>query len=75
MTCSQILIQNIRNIIHKKGLKQYAVAKLAGIKEQTFSNMLNGRKVITAEHIPMIAKALDVSVNELYGIKDDKKAG
>lgn len=73
MTCNQILIQNIRKLISDSGMKQCAVARNAGIKPQVFSNMLNERKVITAEHIPMIAKALHVSVNKLYGIEENKK--
>ncbi|MBD5456326.1 MAG: helix-turn-helix transcriptional regulator [Lachnospiraceae bacterium] len=52
----------------EKGLKQYAVAEKAGFLPNIFSSMLNERKIITAEHIPNIAHALDVSVNELYKI-------
>ncbi len=66
MSYNQILINNIRAIIHKKGLKQCAVARKAGFNPNIFSSMLTERKVITAEHIPNIANALGVSVNELY---------
>lgn len=66
MSNNQILICNIRRVIKEKGLKQCAVAKKAGFSPQIFSAMLNERKIITAEHIPNIAYALDVSVNELY---------
>ncbi len=61
-----MLIFNIRRIIHEKGLKQCVVAEKAGLKPNLFSSMLNERKIITAEHIPNIAHALGVSVNELY---------
>lgn len=63
---TKILIFNIRRIIEEKGLKHCAVAEKAGIKPNLFSSMLNERKIITAEHIPNIAYALGVSVNELY---------
>lgn len=63
---NQILIQNIRRVIKEKGLKQCAVAEKVGVTPNIFSSMLNERKIITAEHIPNIANALDVSVNELY---------
>lgn len=66
MSNNQILIRNIRRVIKEKGMKQCAVAEKAGFSPQTFSSMLNERKIITAEHIPNIAHALEVSVNELY---------
>lgn len=66
MSNNQKLIQNIRRIIKEKGLKQYAVAEKAGFQPNVFSSMLNERKIITAEHIPNIACALNVTVNELY---------
>lgn len=50
----------------QKGLKQCAVADKAGFSPNMFSQMLNERKIITAEHIPYIAHALDVDTNELY---------
>lgn len=66
MSNNQILIYNIRRIIKRKGLKQCSVAEKAGFTPNTFSSMLNERKVITAEHIPSIARALNVDVNELF---------
>ncbi len=56
----------IRAIIADKGLVQKAVAQRAGFTEQQFSDMLNKRKIIRVEYIPAIAKALGVSVGELY---------
>ncbi len=75
------VVQNIRNIIRKKGMKQTAVAERAGFSDSDFSNMLNDRrKLIRIEYIPKIAKALDVSLNELFKIpehdnKPDTAAG
>ena len=64
---SQALISsNIRKIIQSKGVKQRYIAERAGFDEKTFSNMVNGRKTIRAEYIPLIADALDVSVNDLF---------
>lgn len=61
------LIENIKMIIAKKGMKQGVVAERAGFTPQDFSNVLNGRrKLLRAEHIPAIAKALGVSVDYLY---------
>ncbi len=56
----------IRLIISEKGLVQKTVANRAGFTEQQFSDMLNGRKLIRAEYLPLIATALGVSLNEIY---------
>lgn len=69
-----VIAKNIKKIIDKKGFKQNAVAKQAGYTEQTFSNLLNNRKLITDEDIIRISKTLDVTPNTLFGINDDQKA-
>ena len=61
------VISNIKNIIETKGIKQGVVAERAGFTPQDFSNMLNERrKLIRIEHIPRIAGALDVDINDLF---------
>ncbi len=67
MTNTQILIKNIREIMQKKGLVEWEVAELAEISRVDFDKLLEGGKIITAEYIPRIAKALEVSIDELYG--------
>lgn len=57
---------SIKQSMVSKGLYQKAVAERAGFTEQQFSDMLNGRKVIRAEYLPAIAKALGVSVGDLF---------
>ena len=62
-----VLVNNIKAIIEKKGFKQGAVARRANFSESEFSNMLNERrKLIRAEYLPRIAHALEVDVNELF---------
>lgn len=61
--------ENIREIIRDKGLKQIAVAEKSGYSYGKFSNMLNGRKLITDVDVGNIANALGVEPNDLYGIK------
>ena len=56
----------IHRIINDMGYKKNAIAKRAGFSEQQFSAMLNGRKIIRAEYMPRSAKALDVSVADIY---------
>jgi len=62
----KVFVQNIKKLIEVKGLKQCAVANKAGFSEQEFSNMLNGRKIIKAEDVAVIAGALDATPNDLF---------
>lgn len=66
---------NVKDIIKRECLLQKAVAIKAGYDHKTFSNMLNGRKVITDIDVLKIANALGVYPNELYGMKDKKEVG
>lgn len=60
--------ENIRKVIKEKGMKQKYVAEKAGFSEWDFSNMMNGKKIIRAEYIPVIAKAIGTDANTLLGI-------
>lgn len=69
------IINNIKMLISKKGMKQSVVAERAGFTPQEFSNILNERrKLLRIEFMPPIAQALDVDINELYGVEDKKEA-
>lgn len=56
----------IERIIHDKGFLQGAIAARAGFSDQQFCDMLKGRKIIRADYLVPIAKALGVSVQEIY---------
>lgn len=64
-----IVAENIKKIIEKKCLSKGAIGKKAGYDIQKFSNMLNGRKIITDVDVMNIANALGAEPNELYGIE------
>lgn len=70
---NQPVAENIAKIIMDLDLKQRAVAKKAGFEPQTFSDMLNGRKLIKLCDVVNIAEALGVSPNELFGIKETRQ--
>jgi len=65
---NQPVADNVAKIICNSGLKQLAVAQKAGYGAQEFNDMLNGRKLIKPRDIEVIARALGVTPNELYGI-------
>lgn len=56
----------ISKIIQEKGFKQVYVAKQAGFTSQGLSDMLNGRKLIKACDIVLIAKVLGVKMDDIY---------
>ena len=68
MTKTQILIKNIQKIMEQRGLVPLEVAERARLSQVEFEKLLIGSKVITAEYIPRIASALEVSIDALYGI-------
>ena len=68
---------NIRNLVGKSGIKYKVIAERANLTQQQLSDILNDRKIITAEHVGTIANALGVTVNDLYmnGNKDEVENG
>lgn len=65
MNYDEQIIANIRRLIKASGLKQKHIAELTGCTEQEFSAMLNGRKIIRAVDIFLIAKALNVAPGDI----------
>lgn len=61
-----VVTKNTRRIIHEKGYKQAAIANRAGVSPKVFSDMLTGRRIVRADFIPNLAKALGVEPNELF---------
>lgn len=72
MNVQFVLVTNIRKLIKEKGMKQKAVAEQCGIDEKIFSNMLCNRQEIRTEILPLIAKTLDVSINDLFKTEESK---
>lgn len=71
---NQPVADNVAKIISELGLKQRAVAKKAGFEAQVFNDMLNGRRLIKLCDVVVIAEALGVTPNDLYGIVEEKDA-
>lgn len=65
-----VIADNIKAIIADRGLKKGAVAEQAGYDKKVFSNMLNGRKIITAVDVEKLSVALAVTPNKLLGFQD-----
>ena len=60
---------NIKNIIHLKGVKQYVIAQQAGYELKTFNALLNKRRLIKSDDVFKICAALDITPNVLFGFE------
>ena len=58
---------NVDRILKERGIKQCAFAKKIGWTSAQVSHMMNGRKILDSDDIELLAKALDVTPNELFG--------
>lgn len=58
-----MLASKIKNYIKISGLKFCAIAKVVDIPTNTFSDMVNGKRRITAEEYFKICNALGVDVS------------
>ena len=63
--CNYPAAENIKRIIKKENYKQKKIANLAGYSDQSFSDMLTGRRLIKISDLVNISKALNVDVNDL----------
>lgn len=70
-TGDAIIIGNIRRILIEKGIKHVKVAENLGMTGNSFSGMLSGRKVIQARYIPIIAKTLGCTCDDIFRIPEE----
>lgn len=66
------ILKNIKILMIKKDIKQKDIADGLGIPHNTFSNMMTGTTQIKTRHIPVIAKVLGVTPNDIFGWEDEK---
>ena len=66
-----VIIGNIRRILDERGIRHGKVADNLGMSRQSFSFMMAGRKIIRAEYIPIIAKTLDCTYNDIFRIPEE----
>ena len=70
-TSNEIIGINILEILNRKNLKQIDLANVMNLPKQTINKIIHGRKNISAQELLKIAKALDVSTEELIREKKD----
>ena len=66
MEKSYIVNRNLKRIIEEEGRVQKVVAEKTGIRKDTLSRILNGKRPVYGDEIPALAWALNVSIDELF---------
>ena len=56
----------IKEIVEKKNISREALAKELSVSSKTIHNYLNGITKISVEQLPIIAKSLKVSMDDLF---------
>ena len=60
------IYQNIKKIAKRKNITHKQLAEQFKVTDQTMTNYLTGRTKIIADQVPLFAKALRVSIEELF---------
>lgn len=64
------VVQNIRNIMNVRDMKQSALAMDAEISEKALSKILNGQQHLTVDYLSKIAKGLSMKEIDLITYPD-----
>ena len=59
-------MNNIKQIIKDKGIKQIYICKELGINESVLSLIINNKRKPSQERLKALAKILNVSIKDLY---------
>ena len=65
-----IVAERIRGLMKENGLNQVRLAEKVGIKQNTISSWLNGKKEPSITSLWLLADYFDVDVDYLIGRKD-----
>lgn len=57
--------------IDRNGLKQKAIAEKSGLTENQISQILNGKRGISADELEIICNAMNANPSDIYAIKSD----
>ena len=58
--------KNVKKYMDERGLKQYELAKLAGVGKATISELIAGKKMPTVSLLEKLAKVLGCSLADLF---------
>lgn len=58
--------ENINQAIIENGKLKKDIASELGFTKTQFSDLLNGRKIIRSEYLPILAKAIGCEINRFF---------
>lgn len=73
MPYSEILALNIKKYRELRGLEQQALADTINVTKQALNNYETKRRKVPVDLVPLIADALGVSIETLYGRSDESE--
>ncbi|SDW24265.1 helix-turn-helix domain-containing protein [Paenibacillus sp. PDC88] len=73
MPYSEILALNIKKYRELRGLEQQALADTINVTKQALNNYETKRRKVPVDLVPLIADALSVSIETLYGRSDESE--
>lgn len=59
----------LKQYMSENGLKQKVIAEKSGFTENQMSQMLNGKRNISADELEIICNAMNAKPNDIYCIK------
>lgn len=65
--------ERLRDFLIKHDKMPSRIADKAGIRRDTFSNIISSKRVVFAEELPKIAEAAGCSVDYLLGCEEARK--
>lgn len=64
-------ILNIKELRIQRGLKQYQLAEMIGVRQGRISDYESGKKSPSVERLPTIAAALGVEISDLFLLNEN----
>jgi len=66
LVASAAVSKNVKKYMDQRGLKQFELAKLAGVSNPPISDIIRGKKMPTVKFLEKLAKALGCSMADLF---------
>lgn len=60
--------ERLKLYIKDSGLKQCSIAEKAGFTENQFSQILNGKRSVSADELEAICKSIGATPNDIYHV-------
>lgn len=66
--------KNVRDFLKRRGIKQTFIAEKCGWTKQRTSNLVCGKKKMTADELAAICEAVEVPYDYFYHVQSDQQS-